>query len=103
MTLTFIPSRGVAREERIQEVNGKSLLEMLAEKLPCLWSSVLNELLLVILQYVDTQIDYMQLVMRMRMNARPRECAILSQPDARAGRTRGLFYCRAMSDPLVTN
>ena len=36
-------------------------------------------------------------------NARPRECAILSQPDARAGRTRGLSYCRAMSDPLVTN
>ena len=100
---TCRPSRGVAREERIQEVNGKSLLEMLAEKLPCLWSSVLNELLLVILQYVDTQIDYMQLVMRMRMNARPRECAILSQPDARAGRTRGLFYCRAMSDPMVTN
>ena len=46
MTLTFIPSRGVAREERIQEVDGKSLLELLEEKLPCRYPSVRNELLL---------------------------------------------------------
>ena len=47
MVLTFIPSRGVARrEERIQEVDGKSLLELLEEKLPCRYPSVRNELLL---------------------------------------------------------
>ena len=56
-------------------------------------------------RYADRLVNYAYAYEWMNewMNARPRECAILSQPDARAGRTRGLFYCLAMSDPLVTN
>ena len=79
MTLTFIPSRGIAREERSQ-TSMNSPLALLDEKFPCLAQTSYE-----ISCSMKAQKIYSLCY------ARPRECAILSQPDARAGRTRGLL------------
>ena len=79
MTLTFIPSRGIAREERSQ-TSMNSPLALLDETFPCLAQTSYE-----ISCSMKAQKIYSLCY------ARPRECAILSQPDARAGRTRGLL------------